>query len=82
MALSFITEELAKEFCLPAEVAFSDHANFMLDETVLRELLDDPDRRHAMGEASRQRAEELFSLTQQLARTEALYERVIAERKP
>jgi len=67
------------EWAADGQRQWPDEARF---ETVLRELLDDPDRRHAMGRASRRRVEELFSLTRQVARTEALYERVIAERKP
>jgi glycosyltransferase involved in cell wall biosynthesis len=41
------------------------------------DLLRDPSRAHAMGERGRQRVEQQFSCAAQLARTEALYERLL-----
>jgi len=50
-------------------------------ESALRELLGDARRRKAMGRAARKRVEKHFSLDEQVARTESLYERVKTARE-
>ena len=47
----------------------------------LTELLQNPEKARAMGEAGRRRVEEHFSWTSIAAQTEALYERLITDRK-
>jgi glycosyltransferase involved in cell wall biosynthesis len=44
---------------------------------VLRDLLDDPDRRTAYGAAGRRRAVQLYDWRQVVARTDAVYEAVV-----
>jgi glycosyltransferase involved in cell wall biosynthesis len=51
-----------------------------LSEAILR-LLQDPDLRHRMGQAGRERVRERFSLEQMIRKTEALYERLLAEKE-
>jgi glycosyltransferase involved in cell wall biosynthesis len=47
---------------------------------VLRELLDDPDRRRRYGEAGRERAVALYDWATVVARTEEVYEDVVHRR--
>ncbi|MEA3407267.1 MAG: glycosyltransferase [Chloroflexota bacterium] len=50
-----------------------------LAQAILR-LLRDPDLRHRMGQAGRARVAEHFSVEQMVRKTEALYERLLAEK--
>lgn len=43
-------------------------------------LLNDPDLRHAMGQAGRERVEKHFSVEQMVRQTEALYEELLSDR--
>jgi glycosyltransferase involved in cell wall biosynthesis len=51
-----------------------------LSETILR-LLQDSDLRHRMGQAGQERVREHFSVDQMIRKTEALYERLLAEKE-